>query len=103
MNESTIRILEVALKTDASLAPAERNRILRSVRGETIPVPVQNGNGHPPRIYSRTEAAKILGDRTTRFIDQLCKRGLLKKFTPKGNVRAIGVSGESLRAFISGN
>lgn len=102
MQDTTLKILDATLKADASIAPAERNRILKIARnGETVPF--QNSDRHAPRIYSRTEAAKLLGDKTPRYIDLLCKRGLLKKFTPKGNQRAIGICGESLHAFISGN
>lgn len=103
MNETTLKILEVALKSDATVAAPERNRILKIARGESIPAPVQNGNDHSPRIFSRAEAAKLVGDKTTRFVDLLCRRGLLKKFTPKGNKRAIGICGDSLHAFIAGN
>ena len=60
------------------------------------------GNGHEPGIYSRQEAAKILGNKTTRYVDLLCRRGLLQKLVPKGNSRSIGVTGESMRAFIGG-
>jgi hypothetical protein len=103
MQESTAKILEATLKADASITPAERNKILKLARGESIPAPVQNGNDYSPRIYSRAEAAKLVGDKTTRFVDLLCRRGLLKKFTPKGNRRAIGVTSESLHSFIAGN
>ena len=102
MQESTAKILEATLKADATIAAAERNKILKIARGESIPAAVQNGNEQTPRIYSRAEAAKLLGGRTTRFVDQLCKRGLLKKFTPKGSQRAIGISGNSLNAFLQG-
>jgi hypothetical protein len=72
-----------------------------------IQAPVQNpstaqfGNGHEPRIYSREETAKMLGNKTPRYVDLLCRRGLLQKFIPKGNCRAIGVHSESLMAFIA--
>jgi hypothetical protein len=102
MQTNTITVLESLLKTDNTVSPVERRMILKMARGESAPALTQNGSGHAPRIFSRTEAAKILGDRTTRFIDKLCARGLLKKFTPPGNQRAIGISGESLHSFISG-
>jgi hypothetical protein len=102
MQDSTSKILESVLKADVSIAPAERNRILKLARGGALE-PIQNGNGHePPKIYSREQAAEMVGGRTTRYIDQLCKRGLLQKFTPRGNQRAIGVTGESLHSFIAG-
>ena len=104
MQESTIKILDVTLKSDATVAPAERIRILRIARcGENISAPVQSGNIYALRIYSRTEAAKLLGNKTPRYIDKLAKLGLLKKFVPKGNRRAIGICAESIRIFIEGN
>lgn len=90
------------MKADNTVSPAEKNRILKLVRGEALSAPVQNGNGQEPRIYSREETAKMVGDKTTRYVDQLCRRGLLQKFVPRGNKRAIGVTGESLTTFITG-
>ena|SRR5208283_1987015 len=106
MQDSTLKILDATLKADGSIPITERSRILKLLRNGVLAIPeTENGqgNGHEPRIYSRAEAAKLVGDKTTRFVDLLCRRGLLKKFTPKGNKRAIGICGESLRAFISGN
>jgi hypothetical protein len=103
MQNSTLKILDATLKSDGTVTPAERGKILKLARGEAPFAPVQNGSGHEPRIYSREEAAKMLGNKTPRFVDLLCRRGLLRKFIPKGNRRAIGVCGESLRAFIEGN
>jgi hypothetical protein len=100
MQQSTLKILDATLKADASITPAERNRILKVARSGESPAPI--GNDPEPRIYSREEAAKMLGGKTRRYVDLLCRRGLLQKFTPKGNRRAIGVSGDSLRAFVGG-
>ena len=103
MNDSTVKILDVTLRADSSVTPAGRNRILKLIRGdESLPAP-PDGNSRTPRIFSRAEAAKLVGDKSPRFIDLLCRRGLLKKFIPRGNQRAIGICGESLRAFIEGN
>ena len=102
MNDATIKIIEVTLKSDASVSPGQRSKILKLARNDAEDSPNENRSGIEPRIYSRGEAAKLLGDRSTRFVDLLCRRGLLKKFTPKGNRRAIGICGESLRTFVSG-
>ena len=102
MNDTTIKILEVTLKSDASVSPIQRNKILKLARNEIADAPDEKRSGIEPKIYSRAEAAKLLGDKTTRFVDLLCRRGLLNKFTPPGNRRAIGISGESLRAFVLG-
>jgi len=94
------KIVEATLKSDETISPAVRNRILKliSLNGEAEPI--QNDNGRAPKIFSREQAAQILGDKTERYIDALCKRGLLQKFVPPGNVRAIGVTASSLNQFI---
>lgn len=100
METYSVAIITATLRADASIPPAERSRLLKLIRGESAPV--QNDNGHSPRIYSRAECAKLLGEKTTWYVDQLCKRGLLQKLKPKGNVRAIGVTSASLESFIAG-
>jgi hypothetical protein len=103
MTDSTLKILDATLKADASITAADRNRFLKLARKGEAAEPEKNNGHEPPRIYSRAEAAQLLGGRTTRFVDLLTRRGLLRKFIPKGNKRAIGVCGESLHAFIAGN
>ena len=98
MEERTVKILEATLRADATIAPADRNRILKIARGETAaPAPIGRNE---PRIYSRAEAGKLLGGRTTRFVDSLAKRGLLQKFIAPGNRRAIGITARSLNQFL---
>jgi hypothetical protein len=96
MEKNTFEILEAVLKGDRTITQANRKKFLRYL---TEPAPVPNND---PRIYSRCEAAKLLGNKTPRYVDQLCRRGLLQKFTPRGNKRSIGVLGESLHQFIEG-
>jgi hypothetical protein len=102
MTDATIKIIEVTLKSDASVSPVQRNKILKLARNDSALAPDDTPRRIEPRIYSRGEAAQLLGGKTTRFVDLLCRRGLLKKFTPPGNRRAIGITGESLTSFISG-
>jgi hypothetical protein len=102
MTIQTVSILDAALKADASVTVAQRSQILTVARnGDGKPEP-KNGGDSTPRIFSRKQAAELLGGKTTRYISQLVKRGLLQKFVPRGNVRAIGVTGQSLYAFIAG-
>jgi hypothetical protein len=104
MQTHTVQILDATLRADSTVTSGQRSKILKLARGEEDQsATAQNGSGHEPRIFSRAEAAKVLGDKSCRYVDLLCRRGLLKKFTPKGNQRAIGICGESLHAFISGN
>jgi hypothetical protein len=104
MNRQTEKLLEATLKSDETITPAERNRILKLIARNGESAPVQNGNGHStPRLYSRAEAAAMLGNKSPRFIDLLARRGLLKRFIPRGNLRGIGITSESLHSFIAGN
>jgi hypothetical protein len=101
MLDSTIELIRAGLKTDVTLNAADRIRLVALLRNggaqsQSLP-PAKD----TPRIYSREQAAQLLGDRTPRYVDQLCKRGLLKKFTPPGNRRSIGIHSESLLAFIA--
>jgi hypothetical protein len=105
MTVQTLSILDAALKADASVTAAQRSRILkvaRAAEGEPGPEQKSDNGNSPPRIYSRTQAAEMLGGKTTRYVSQLVTRGLLKKFLPRGNKRAIGITSESLNAFIAG-
>ena len=104
MQTHTVQIIDATLRADSTVTSGKRRKILKLACGEEDQsTAAQNGEAQPPRIYSRVEAAKLVGDKTPRYVDMLAKRGLLKKFIPKGNVRAIGICGESLRAFVEGN
>jgi len=103
MQTHTITILETTLRTDSTVSATQRKKILDAARGEAAITQEANGNRQPQRIYSREETAKLLGDKSTRFVDLLCRRGLLKKFTPKGNQRSIGITAESFNRFIEGS
>jgi len=102
MQAHTVQILAATLRADSTIAPAERNRFLKIIRGEIPALTSEHSNGHlTPRVYSRSQAAELLGGRTTRFVDLLCRKGLLKKFTAPGSQRSIGITSASLEAFIS--
>lgn len=103
MNTSTIKIIEVALKADPTVSLVLRNKILKLARNGVQEPPDEKPSIIGLRIYSRDEVAYLLGGRSTRYIDQLVRRGLLQKFIPKGNRRPIGICGKSLHAFIEGN
>ena len=102
MNDSTVKILDVTLRADSSVTPAERNRILKVIRGEPMPAPPDGNGNRQPRIFSRAECAKLLGGKSARFIDLLCRKNLLKKFIAPGCQRSIGVTSASLEKFLEG-
>ena len=103
MQTNTLAILDAVLRADVTVTPEQRRLISRVVRGEPAPTPDGNGNNDKPRIYSRKRAAFLVGERTTKYIDKLVKRGQLEKFIPPGNKRAIGITAESLERFLAGN
>ena len=100
MQVHVLEIISTALQADNTVSPAERKKFLRQLRGE--PAPDGNGNRQPPRIFSREQAAELLGNKTVRYVDKLCRAGHLEKFTPKGNQRSIGVTAESFNRFLEG-
>jgi hypothetical protein len=103
MQDSTLKIVEVTLRADSTIQGAERNRLLKLARNGESAEPGKNSNDHStPRIFSREQAAELLGGRTTRFVDGLCRKGFLKKFTMPGGKRAIGVTSTSLENFLAG-
>ncbi|MGD0351614.1 MAG: hypothetical protein ABSB84_15070 [Verrucomicrobiota bacterium] len=102
MQLHTVEILTATLKADNTIADNERKKILKVIRGEPLPAS-DDGNGKHPqqKIYSREQVAEQLGGRTTRFVDKLCRAGLLEKFRPRGHRRAIGITAKSLSQFLT--
>ena len=85
MLTTTIIALEAILKADHTVSLLERKKILALARGENVAFARTKNEPNcpaPPRIYSRSQAAELLGGKTTRYVDLLCRRGLLKKFLP---------------------
>lgn len=101
MKIETLKIVEQVLKTDPTVDSAARSRVLKAARQDAGAAPEPANGNEQPRIYSRDQAAKLLGDKTPRYVDLLCKKGLLQRFIPKGNTRGIGVTSTSLNNFLS--
>jgi hypothetical protein len=101
MTGSTLEIIRAALKADQSVPPAERVRIIASLKHGQFGL-----NGHtesPPKLVSRKEAATRLGGKSARYVDKLARQGLLMKITLPNRKRASGVSEASLNALIQSN
>jgi hypothetical protein len=94
----TIELIRVALKSDPTVTPNDRKRLLALLQqgNETlkpdIPAP-------EPRIIRRAEAARRLGC-SLRLVDRLSAQGLLTKHHFPGRVRSSGVPLEDLEALI---
>ena len=99
MLDSTLELIRAGLKTDQTLAPGDRAKIISLIRGNGkahLPPPPDTG----PRLLRRSEAAARLG-RTVRNIDQLCQQGILVKRKFPGRQRSAGILESSLVAAIS--
>lgn len=90
MQTHTRLALEAILKSDATVTPEERNRLL---------LPVDKVPRTPERVISRSEAAKRFG-RCARSLDNWVHRGLLKKWKLPGLSRATGYRESEIAALL---
>jgi len=98
MLPTTFELIRGALKCDPTLGPADRARILATLRNGK-PAPEQPTNAGP-RILRPKIVAERLG-RTTRSVHQLCQQGILQKVKLPGRQRAAGILESSLIAALS--
>ena len=98
MQHSTFEIIRTTLKSDPTITPSERTRLLDALQQG----PDKPANPEPvcPRILRRAEAAKRLGC-SLRTVDNLCKEGALKKRSFPGRTRAAGILEADLNAVIA--
>ena len=99
MMPSTAEAIRAILKTDPTVTPADRARLLallRSGAGEKA------GTALPEsRVLRRGEAARRLGH-STRWLDDLARAGILQKVKLPGRRRAAGVREQDIAALIEG-
>jgi len=96
MKTTTLELIRSVLKSDETISPDERARIIRATTttGETL-------KPEPSRIVSHGEAAERMGVKV-RTIYHYCRKGILKRVTPAGKKCASGVTSESLENAIRG-
>lgn len=90
MQVHTRLAIEAILKSDTTVTPEERKRLL---------MPANKGPAVPDRVISRAEAAKRFG-RCPRSLDNWARRGLLKKWHLPGLSRATGFRESELAALL---
>ena len=98
MLPTTNQAIRSILKTDPTLSPEARSRIVQSIRGSEGAPPA------PPKgetILRRGEVATRM-NRTTRFVDQLASQGILNKVFLPGRTRAVGFREADVESLITG-
>jgi len=98
MLETTMTAVTALVKSDSTIPPDARRRILAACRDQ---VPEARSQSKPtgPRVVSRAEAAAAMG-RSVRFIDSLARRGLLRRVRLPDRKRAAGVRFDDLEKLI---
>ena len=90
MQEHTRAAVEAILKSDSTVTPEERKRLLATAEKQAA---------LPDRVISRTEAAKRF-NRCPRSLDNWVTRGLLKKWRLPGLSRATGFRESEILALL---
>ena len=99
MLATTLEILRSGLKSDPSLTPADRTRLLALLRNG--PPKAETPPFSTPKVLSRHATSATL-NRSLRFVDRLAQEGILKKVRLPGRQRAIGFLEADVRAIIGG-
>ena len=89
MNPATYEIIKTTLKSDMTLTPDDRKRLLLLLRQGAKAPEKQKSIGAEPRILRRSEAAKRLGV-TIRAIDKWSQEGILRRVRLPGRTRGCG-------------
>ena len=103
MLHTTVDAMRALLKADPSLTPADRARILATLRnhGDKPETGAVSVTPQPAKIIRRSEAAKRLGC-SLRAIDNWARAGILQKVKLPGRTRAAGFRESDLVKLIEG-
>lgn len=101
MLTTTIEIIRSGLKSDPSLNPADRARILATIRNSMNAPKVDTAINSEPRLIRRVEVARRLSC-SLRTVDKLAVNGVLAKRKLPGRVRASGFLASDVDALVSG-
>ena len=102
MLPTTLDAVKAVLKADPALTPADRTRIVASLRnhGKDAPPP-RTVAVTEKRVLPRAEVARRF-NRSLRFVDHLAKAGTLRRVTLPGRKRACGFLAEDVERLMTG-
>jgi hypothetical protein len=101
MLATTIEIIRSGLKSDPSLNPADRAKILATIRNGADTPKTCTKTTDEPRLIRRAEVARRLSC-SLRTVDKLAANGVLAKRKLPGRVRASGFLATDIDALVSG-
>lgn len=101
MLATTIEIIRSGLKSDPSLTPADRQRVIALIRNGPLSTKSELPTANEPRLIRRAEAARRLSC-SLRTVDNLAASGTLRKRKLPGRVRASGFLESDLAALLGG-
>ena len=100
MLNTTNDAVRAILKTDASIKPSDRSRILAAIRSHGADLSAEKTAPPPVTILRRREVAERLG-RSVRFVDQLDRDRILRKVTLPGRKRAVGFRSKDVDSLLA--
>jgi hypothetical protein len=101
MLTTTLDAVKALLKADPVLTPADRARIVASVRNHGKEVETKReGMAPEKRILPRGEVARRF-NRSLRFVDHLAKAGTLRRVKLPGRQRACGFLAEEVERLMT--
>jgi hypothetical protein len=96
MLTTTRQALTAILAADPSVTPEHRKAFLETA------LHTPNAAAHIGRSIRREEAGRLLGMSAKR-VDQLARKGILRRVMVPGTTRSIGISESSIRAITEGS
>ncbi|MCE9614261.1 MAG: hypothetical protein K8T26_08290 [Lentisphaerae bacterium] len=101
MLATTMTAMRALLSADPGLTPADRARIVASLRNHGNTAVAVQRPAMETRILTRADVARRF-NRTLRFVDHLAKAGTLRRVTLPGRKRACGFLAEEVERVMTG-
>ena len=99
---TTLDAVKALLKSDPALTPADRARIVASVRNHGKDVTPRAGVVAEKQILPRAEVARRF-NRSLRFVDYLAKAGTLRRVKLPGRKRGCGFLADEVERVLVGD
>ena len=101
MLPTTMDAVKALLKADPALTPADRARIVASIRNLGKDETVRAVAVVEKRVLPRAEVARRF-NRSLRFVDHLATAGILRRVRLPGRIRACGFLAEEVERLMTG-